>query len=295
MSEKVKNSALFFNVVGYRIMKISACLVIKNEEKLLPRCLESIKGVVDEIIIVHDGPCSDKSLEIARNYKAKIFVLPFVGVAEPLRPFSFQNATGEWILQIDADEYLSQKAQKEIPILVRNKNTDAYSFLWPYPEYDGYIQNGPFSKTIKHCLFRKSKLFMIGIAQEYPRTYGVFQKRSDILLEHKPEYNNFTLQIFRQKWTNWAKLQAKQISDIEKAPVFNISNTSGNAIFRNYLYVRQHPIWTGITETIKFLVIYIMRGILWSGWEGLKIAFLEISYIWLVKKNLELLKYGRKI
>lgn len=295
MFEKVGNSALFFNMVGYRIMKISACLVIKNEEKLLSRCLDSIKGIVHEIIIVHDGPCSDKSLEIAKDYKAKIFIQPFVGVAEPHRPFSFQKATGDWILQIDADEYLSQKAQKEIPKLVTSTNIDAYSFLWPYPKKDGYIHNGPFSKTIKHCLFRKSKLFMIGIAQEYPRTYGVLQKQSDISLEHKPEYNNFTLQIFKQKWTHWAKLHAIQISNIERAPLFNIPIPSENNIFRHYLFVRRHPIWTGITETIKFLGIYITRGILWSGWEDLKIAFLEISYIWLVKKNLELLKYGRKI
>ncbi len=276
-------------------MKISACLVIRNEEKLLPRCLDSLDGVVDEIIIVHDGPCSDNSLDIAKNYKTKVFIQPFAGVAEPHRPFTFQKATGDWILQIDADEYLSKKAQKEIPKLVTSTSIDAYSFLWPYPKNDSYIQSGPFSKTIKHCLFRKSKLFMIGIAQEYPRTYGVLRKRNDILLEHKPEYNNFTSQKFEQKWTYWAKLQAFQISNIGNAPIFNIPNPAENKIFRQYLFVRQHPILTGIIETIKFLGIYILRDILWSGLESLKIAFFEISYIWMVKKNLELLKYGRKI
>lgn len=276
-------------------MKISACLVIRNEGRLLSRCLDSIKYVVDEIIIVHDGQCNDRSIEIAKKYKAKIFLQHFIGVAEYHRPFSFSKATSDWILQIDADEFLSQKAQKEIPKLVAATNIDAYSFLWPYPENDGYIQTGPFCKTIKHCLFRKNKMFMIGIAQEYPRTCGVSQKRSDILLEHKPEYNNFTLQIFKQKWINWAKLQARQISNIEKTPTFNIPVLYENKIFQHYLFMRQHPIWTGLTETIKFLGIYIMRGILWSGEGSIKIAFFELSYIWLVKKNLEYLKYGRKI
>ena len=41
---------------------ISACLVVHNEEKLIGRCLESIKNLVDEIIVVHDGPCQDKTL-----------------------------------------------------------------------------------------------------------------------------------------------------------------------------------------------------------------------------------------
>lgn len=276
-------------------MKISACLVIRNEEKLLTRCLESIKNVVDEIIVVHDGPCCDTSLDIVKKYKAKTFMQSFIGVAEPHRPFSYQKATGDWILQIDADEYLSNRAKEEIPKLVKNKNIDAFSFSWPYMIGSEYISTGPFSKTLKSCLFRKNKMFLVGIAQEYPRTYGILQKRGDILLEHKPEYNNFTLQIFKQKWINWAILQAKQISNIEKALTFNIPNPSENNIFKYYLFMRQHPIRTGLTESIKFIGLYIMRGILWSGEKSIKIAFFELSYIWLVIKYLEYLKYGRKI
>ncbi len=276
-------------------MKISACLVIRNEEKLLSRCLDSLKDNVNEIIIVHDGPCSDKSLEIAKKYKAQIFIQPFAGVAEYHRPFSFSKASSEWILQIDADEFLSETARREILKLIREKDADAYSFLWPYPQKDGYIKSGPFSKTVKHCLLRKDKMFMIGIAQEYPRTYGVLRKRSDILLEHKPQYDNFTGEIFVTKWVSWAKLQAKQISAIEKIPTFNITNPAENKLFLHYLFMRQHPILTGIKETIKFIIIYISRGILWSGWRSLKIAYYELSYRWLVKKYLEYLKYGRKI
>lgn len=276
-------------------MKISACLVIRNEEALLSRCLESIKDVVGEIIIVHDGSCIDRSLEVAKKYQAKIFIQPYVGVAEPHRPYTFEKASGDWILQIDADEYLSHKAQTEIKTLISNKGIDAYSFAWPYVVDGKQILRGPFSKTLKSCLFRKSKLFMIGIAQEYPRTYGVLAKRNDVLLEHKPQYNNFTQKIFKKKWINWAKLQAKQIFDIGKAPTFNISDPQENEVFKTYLFIRRHPILTGLSDTLKFLAIYILRGILWSGWVSVKIAYFELSYMWLVKKYLEYLKYGRKI
>lgn len=276
-------------------MKISACLVIKNEEKVLKRCLESIKKVVDEIVIVHDGLCTDNSLEIGKKYNARIFMRPLVGVAEPHRPFSYEKATGDWILQIDADEFLSEKARAEIPKLVEDKDVDAYSFSWPYSMDGQYIRFGPFSRTLKSCLFRKNKLYMLGIAQEYPRTFGILQKRNDILLEHKSEYDNFTKEIFQKKWVNWAKLQARQIAHIDKAPTFNIPYPAKNKVLQHYLFMRQHPIWTGIVETIRFLIIYLTRGILWSGWESLKIAYFELSYLWLVKKYLEYLKYGRKI
>lgn len=267
-------------------MKVSACIVIKNEGKLLSRCLSSIKDAVDEIILVHDGPCSDNSLEIAKKYKAKIFIRPIVGVAEPHRPFSYTKASGDWILQIDADEYLSERAQKELPKLILEKNIDAYSFAWPYPRKGKYIQRGPFSKTVKNCLFRKSKLYMIGIAQEYPRTYGILQKRLDILLEHKPVDDNFTWKIFQEKWLLWAKLQARQIYNIEKAPLFNVSNILENKTIQHYIFVRKHPVLSGITEIAKFIGIYTVRGILYSGIDSIKIAVLEIIYILSVRMYL---------
>lgn len=276
-------------------MNISACLVIRNEEKVLSRCLESLKDAVGEIIIIHDGDCTDKSIEISKKHGAKIFLKPFVGVAEPHRPFSYEKATKDWIFQIDADEYLSEKAKRELPKLIQNKGIDAYSFAWPYYSCGKYISYGPFSQTFKTCLLRKNKMYMLGIAQEYPRTYGFLEKRSDILLEHKPEYDNFTAKIFREKWTVWAKLQARQIKDIESAPTFNIHKPSDNKLLQHYLFIRKHPILTGLTETIRFICIYIWRGILLSGWTSINIAYLNLSYLWLVKKYLELLKYGRTI
>lgn len=276
-------------------MKISACLVIRNEERVLKRCLESIKEVVDEIIIVHDGPCKDKSLEIAKHYNCRIFTKPLIGIAEPYRPFSYEKAAGDWILQIDADEYLSEIARKEISKLISDKNIDAYSFSWPYFKNGEYIRIGPFSKTLKSCLFRKNKLYILGIAQEYPRTYGVLQKRSDILLEHKPKYDNFNKEVFREKWVNWAKLHARQITNIEKAAMFNISVTSDNKIIQHYIFMRQHPLWTGLKSVIKFTCIYIFRGILWSGWTSIKIAYFDLAYKVLLAKYLEYLKYGRAI
>ena len=97
---------------------ISACLVVHNEEKLIGRCLESIKNLVDEIIVVHDGPCQDKTLEIAMNFTNKIFEREQIGSMEPHLAFAYNNSHSEWMMRIDADEFFEQQALSQIKQLV---------------------------------------------------------------------------------------------------------------------------------------------------------------------------------
>ncbi len=99
---------------------LSACLVVCNEESRIKDCLESIKNCVDEIIVVHDGPCADKTLDIAKKYTKNIFVHQKVGNAEILRSYAYRKSTGDWILKIDADERLSKEAQRKIRNLKKN-------------------------------------------------------------------------------------------------------------------------------------------------------------------------------
>jgi glycosyltransferase involved in cell wall biosynthesis len=115
--------------------KISACLVVYNEEKLIRRCLESLRDVVDEIILVHDGECTDRTLEIAKEYGAKIFVRDHKGFCEHHRPFCCKQASYNWILQIDADEFLSAELRNNLRSLVSNQEVSAYELLWPF--WDG--------------------------------------------------------------------------------------------------------------------------------------------------------------
>lgn len=276
-------------------MRLSACIVINNEEVLLPRCLESIKKVVDEIIVVHDGVCKDKSLQIAKKFGAKIFVRPYIGEAEYHRPFSYEKANGEWILQIDADEFLPRKEALEIQSLINSKRVDAYSFYWPYPQGNDYVKSGPFANTFKPCLFRKSKMYMIGISHEYPRTYGKLVKKRDFHLGHSPLYNNFLWKALKTKWKKWAVLQAKQINLLEKSPTFNIVSLDTNSVFNHYKNMRRFPICSGIIESVKFIFIYIKRGIFFAGIYSIKIALMELIYIWMVRVFLLSYKYGKRL
>lgn len=82
---------------------ISACMMVKNEEELLPGCLDSIRDWVDEIIVVDTGS-TDRTIEIAESYGAKIFHQPWEGNFSKHRNHSIELATCDWIFIIDADE-----------------------------------------------------------------------------------------------------------------------------------------------------------------------------------------------
>ena len=85
--------------------KISLCMIVKNEEEMLPECLESIDGLVDEIILVDTGS-TDKTLEIAERFGAKIFHFPWINDFSAARNESIKHATGDYLLIMDADERL---------------------------------------------------------------------------------------------------------------------------------------------------------------------------------------------
>ncbi len=86
---------------------ISAYVVARNEERLIARCLSSFADLVDEIIFVHDGECEDRTLEIAEEYGCRIYVRPLRGHADASKVFALSQARYDWILGVDADEFLS--------------------------------------------------------------------------------------------------------------------------------------------------------------------------------------------
>ena len=86
-------------------MKISACIIAKNEEALLPQCLASIASWVDEIVLVDTGS-TDRTMEIAKEYGAKIYQHPWQNDFSLHRNQSIEYATGDWILIIDCDEQI---------------------------------------------------------------------------------------------------------------------------------------------------------------------------------------------
>ena len=96
---------------------ICACLMVKNEEEHLPRCLNSIRNWVDKIVVVDTGS-TDRTVEIARSYGAQVYHHAWEGDFSKHRNQTLEYATGDWILVIDADEeFVEGDVAKLRPIL----------------------------------------------------------------------------------------------------------------------------------------------------------------------------------
>ncbi len=85
-------------------MVITACYIVKNEEKTLPRSIESLQGNFDELIVVDTGS-TDKTVEAAKTYGASVYDYVWQGDFSAARNFALTKARGDWILFFDADEY----------------------------------------------------------------------------------------------------------------------------------------------------------------------------------------------
>src|SRR5436190_8438086 len=86
-------------------LKLSLCMIVKDEEEMLPRCLDAVADAVDEIVVVDTGS-SDRTVEIAEVFGAKVIHREWTGDFSEARNASFDAASGDWILYLDADEVL---------------------------------------------------------------------------------------------------------------------------------------------------------------------------------------------
>ena len=105
-------------------IKISALVVVRNEERNIERCLTSLK-FCDEIILV-DQESTDKTVDIAKEYTSKIYKNKASGYPEPSRAFAEKKCRGEWIFNIDADEEITPELEKEILRSIKSDKFDAY-------------------------------------------------------------------------------------------------------------------------------------------------------------------------
>lgn len=107
-------------------MKLSVVLAVHNEEANLARCLEAVKNIADEVVIV-DGQSTDNTVSIAKKYKAKIISTTNKSNFHINKIMAINAARGEWILQLDADEVVTSELSSEIiSAITRSSDINGY-------------------------------------------------------------------------------------------------------------------------------------------------------------------------
>ncbi|MBD3259672.1 glycosyltransferase [Candidatus Woesearchaeota archaeon] len=203
---------------------ISVCMIVKNEEDCLERCLNSVKNLADEIIIVDTGS-TDKTKEIAKRFTEKILDFKWIDDFSAARNFSIKHAKSDWILVLDADEMISDEDIYVIKDLVEKKNAVAYSlnqvdYVKAQGRYGVLGQNKEiqdrmptFSKPIAR-LFRNKKGFSYRnkiheVIEPSIESSGHNIEPSNVQILHIVDENDFSL----EKQHNYLKLGLEQIKN----------------------------------------------------------------------------------
>jgi glycosyltransferase involved in cell wall biosynthesis len=117
---------------------LSASLIVKNEERFLEGCLQSIAGIADEVVIADTGS-TDRSRQIAQSYGASVFEFPWTGDFAAARNAALERASGRWILYIDADERLRPCPRRELRGWLEDDRVIGYRVLFHVrPGYTAY-------------------------------------------------------------------------------------------------------------------------------------------------------------
>ena len=185
-----------YNVINYeyrwesmpsgKIMTISVCMIVKNEERVLARCLDSLSGLYDELIIVDTGS-TDSTKHIAEKYTDKIFEFTWVNDFSAARNFAFSKATMEYIYSADADEVLNEENRARFKALKDNLIPEIEIVQM---KYGNQLSNGTvynFDEEYRPKLFKRLRSFTwIEPVHEMVRLDPVVYD-SDIVITHLPE------------------------------------------------------------------------------------------------------------
>lgn len=166
---------------------LSAIVIAKNEERDLPACLESLRGLVDELVVLIDESCIDHTEEIARSHGAKILRRRFDDYASQ-KQAALDAATGIWVLSIDADERVTPALHTEISALMSSPPTAVNGFLIPFTIYflGQRMRYGGLGGESHLRLFRRTHAHFTGGALHEGITLDGLTGRLRGALHHEP-------------------------------------------------------------------------------------------------------------
>lgn len=244
-------------------MKLSVVLATHNEERNLAKCLDAVKGLADEIIVV-DGESSDKTVDIAKKYHAKITHTTNKPNFHINKRMAIAQAKGEWILQLDADEVVSPSLKSQISNII-SSNSEENGFWIPRLNFflGRFLKKGGQYPDYTLRLYKNGLGDLPGkdVHEQAVVKGKVGYLKSDLLHYGTPDFENYLT-----RYNRYTSLLAQDI----KSPI-NLFSAA------NYLF------WKPLKE---FLWIYVRHkgfvdgfpGFIFALFSGWRFAIAYIKY-----------------
>lgn len=285
--------------------RISAVYCVHNGEEFLEKSFKSVKDFATEIIMV-DLESTDKTVDIAKKFGAKVFKHKNLGYVEPVRNFGISKATGDWILVIDPDEELSESLVHEL----KKYTSEVY--------FADYVRiprkNIIFGKWMKHTgwwpdynirFFKKKSVSWNEIIHGVPMTVGKgfdLKEEEDLAIIH----NNYpTMDSYFEKMIRYSKVQAAGL--ISQKYVFSWQDLIKKPLneFLSRFFAREgykdglHGLILSLLQSVSEFLIFL-RIWEYQKYQKQQITKKEILHIfnmlikdlkWWIRKKLSWLKF----
>ncbi|KKQ75694.1 MAG: Glycosyl transferase family 2 [Candidatus Woesebacteria bacterium GW2011_GWB1_38_5b] len=234
---------------------LSVIVITKNEEENLSRCLSSVGGLADEVVVVDSGS-TDKTLEIATRFGAKIYKRHFDNYSNQ-RNFAISKTTGEWVLSMDADEEISDGLALEIKQVVKSQGADGYLIPRINIIFGAEIKHSRWSPDKHIWLFRKSRGKFRNLIHEEVDVNGRVEELKGAKIHHSHK-SVFEFVAMTNKYT-----------DIEAREILK---NGYNFSFMKLLYLPLR----------SFFGRFILKQGFRDGWRGFVLSYLRAVYQFIV-------------
>lgn len=218
------------------MITISLCMIVKDEEDSLDRCLESVKEIVDEIIIVDTGS-SDRTKEVAGSFTSKIYDFEWIDDFSAARNFSCSKATMDYVMCLDADDVILKEDALKIQQLKVTIDPIVDIVMMKYNQsfdINGYVTVSCFRSR----LLKRSRNFTWNEPiHEYIQPSG-YIINSDICITHKkigPSASERNLKIFEQMVAVGKELSPRSLFYYAKELYYNDRFDDAIKNFNKYL------------------------------------------------------------
>lgn len=230
-------------------MAISGLVITFNEEKNIEKCLDSLFQYCEEVIII-DSNSTDKTVEIAKNKGAKVYSQVYLGDG-PQRTYGLQYCKNDWIMNLDADEFLDQDAL----IFISKKSYENK----PYDAYKFRVKNFLGKKIINFSgWYPDSKIRFFNQKTAYPSDHMAHQH---IIATNE---KNINVHILHYGWSSY-----KQVIDKKN----QYSTWAAQQLFDEGKKVSSFkPILNGI---VAFIRCYFFKKGIFNGIDGLAFALIQ--------------------
>lgn len=242
---------------------LSGVIIAWNEAANLPVAIKSLKGLVDEVVVVVDEASTDDTFKVAKDLGCKVFKHAHTGIVEPMRNFAISKAKGDWILLLDADEEITEVLSNKIKKIVTDNNYDFVKIPRKNIIFGKWIKSDHWWPDYVYRLFKKDALKWDKTIHSLPFTRG-----EGFELEADPEsaiihHNYSTISEYLKKIDRYTDhLKEKILFQKQEFSFFNVI-TKPIDEFNNQFFARHgykdgiHGLALSLLQAFTELVVYL--------------------------------------